>query len=275
MARRSPLLVAGLAVSLAVGWPQGALADGQSGCSQSQVELGTCTSGNSDGTGVNVVGVHTSHRPGHETDGPEGTGTPLTDQQLIELWNEICFGNGDCGATRTANMLNPFIPPPLPGRQTAGGVPRSVTASDVARFLPALGALHTEPREWAVVGVPANFWVEVQPATVDGELLGAPAQVRFTPQAYRWQYGDGTTRTTTTPGASWAQLGQTELTTTATSHVYTARGDLRVRVEVVYSAEYRVGGGEWLPVVGAVFGSTPAARMLVVTERTVLTAGAT
>lgn len=145
---------------------------------------------------------------------------------------------------------------------------------DVARFLPALATLHAEPDGWAVVGVPANFWVDVEAVTVAGELLGEAAEVRFTPQAYRFDYGDGTTRATATPGASWADLGQDELTKTATSHVYRERADREATVTVVYSAEYRFAGGPWIGVAGAVSGTTPPQRVLVVVERTALTTAA-
>jgi hypothetical protein len=42
-------------------------------------------------------------------------------------------------------------------------------------------------------------------------------------------------------------------------------------VTVVYSAQYRVAGGPWVAVVGAVAGTTPPQRVLVVVERTALT----
>ncbi|MDQ1512595.1 MAG: hypothetical protein QOC59_437, partial [Microbacteriaceae bacterium] len=253
-----------------------ALAADAVGCASSEQQLGMCTSGNSTGTGVDVVGVRVEHEEGRSAAAtPSSARRPLTQQELIDLWNEMCVGAGDCGAARVGNLLNPLLPPPAPAAPGAPGAqPRVITAADVARFLPATGVLHTEPREWAVVGVPANFWVDVQAVTVSGTLLGGPADVRFTPQAFRWTYGDGTTRTTASPGASWASLGQDELTTTPTSHAYGGRGDRRASAQVVYSAAYRIGGGPWSPVVGAVFGRTPSARMLVVTERTVLTAGA-
>ncbi|HEV7622972.1 MAG TPA: hypothetical protein VGO26_02470 [Amnibacterium sp.] len=187
------------------------------------------------------------------------------------MLNQLCAGNGDCGPQRGPTVLNPLLLPGAPGAPAAGVGAQVVTAADVARFLPAIGALHSEPRGWAVVGVPANFWAEVTAATVDGTLLGAPAEVRFTPRLFRWMYGDGSAHATATPGATWAALGQQELTATATSHTYTARAIRQAQVEVVYSAEYRVGAGPWLPVVGAVTGTSPPTPMLVVTERTVLT----
>ncbi len=150
--------------------------------------------------------------------------------------------------------------------------PRVVTANDVERFLPVQGVLHSEPRGWAVVGVPANFWVVVAPATVDGRLFDTPVQVRFTPTEYLWEYGDGEVAQTQTPGASWASLGQEELTATPTGHVYAQRGKATVSVRVGYTAEYRVEGGDWVAVQGEVIAPAPPVPMLLVTESTVLTA---
>jgi hypothetical protein len=172
---------------------------------------------------------------------------------------------------RDSVVLNPRIPTQPGAGTTAQGATPAVTIGDLARFLPAAAALHSEPNGWAVVGVPANFWADVAPITVDGELLGRTAQVRFTPQAYRFDYGDGVTRESSTAGSSWSALGQEELSETPTSHSYRVRGDLRARVTVVYSAQYRVGGGAWTAVAGAVSATTPPQRVLVVVERTALT----
>lgn len=188
---------------------------------------------------------------------------PLTVAEILRLEEEVCTGAAYCGGRYAVNPA-----PPEEGDEVAAQV---VTIADVAQFLPAVATLHAEPDGWAVVGVPANFWVEVDAVTVDGTLLGEAAEVRFTPRAYQFAYGDGTTRTAGEPGASWAALGQEELTETATSHLYRARGDLEVRVTVVYSAQYRFAGGPWTAVVGAVSGATPPQRELVVIERTALT----
>jgi hypothetical protein len=147
-----------------------------------------------------------------------------------------------------------------------------VTAQDVAQFLAAAGTVNAEPDGWAVVGVPANYWIETDPFIVDGTLLGEAAQVRFTPVAYVWDYGDGTRRTTTTGGSSWQALGQDELTATPTSHVFTTTGVRTVEVTVAFEAEYRLGDGSWTVVVGEVTATAPPVPVRVVLERTLLTA---
>jgi len=173
------------------------------------------------------------------------------------------------------------MPASCPSHATARTVRRTpprrlVLPADLAAGaeLVATAGLHAEPDGWAVVGVPANFWVDVAPVTVSGPLLGGTAEVRFTPRAYRFDYGDGSVGTSGSPGASWAALGQDELTATSTGHIYRARGAVEAAVTVVYSAEYRFGGGAWIGVAGAVSGTTPPQRELVVVERTALTAGA-
>ena len=245
------------------------------GCDFAQRLAGICTSGSSDGTAVDVRGTTT--RGGTDGAGASrgggsgGSGRALTDAEIAALLDAVCFGDGVCGV-RGSVVLNPRIPAQPPAAPAAGAAPAPVvTISDLARFLPASATLHAAPDGWAVVGVPADFWADASAATVSGELLGQAAEVRFTPQAYRFDYGDGSSRTTATAGASWSALGQEELTETPTSHVYRARGAVRAELTVIYSAQYRFAGGPWIAVAGAVSRTTPPQRVLVVVERTALT----
>lgn len=195
------------------------------------------------------------------------------------LLTTACANGAEC-LGRQANGLNPFFPgaptpAPTPSASAAADAPvapRVVTIEDVARYLPAQVTLHAEPDGWAVVGVPANFWTRVVPVTVQGQLLGEQAAVRFTPRIYEWRYGDGATRTTTTGGSSWSGAGQEELTSTSTSHLYAAKATVQASVTVYWSAEYRFAGSDWIGVVGAVSNASPDQRMIVVEEHTVLTA---
>lgn len=255
-------------------------------CSTTELKLGRCTSGLTDGSAVELQGTAQSKTPGSPgRDGRRGSAElpdsnttkrkPLTPAQVRAalVMEELCAGVTPCTQQAAFTWGQDEVPDdadPVPA-----GAAQVVAIDDVARFLPAAATLHAEPDGWAVVGVPANFWVDVTPVTVDGELLGEAAQVRFTPRGYRFEYGDGGTRTTASAGASWATLGQEELTETATSHLYDDRGDHRAVVTVFYSAEYRFAGGPWIAIDGAVAGQAPPVRELVVVERTVLTAPTT
>lgn len=125
-----------------------------------------------------------------------------------------------------------------------------VTLSDIARFRPAPGIQRMEPDGWVVVGLPANIYSIVDTQIVPGELLGQSADVRFTPVAWRWNYGDGTSATLPTKGATWSALGLREFDATPTSHIYRQAGEYTIRLSIVYRAEYRIAGGPFIPIAG-------------------------
>jgi hypothetical protein len=122
-----------------------------------------------------------------------------------------------------------------------------------------------EPNGWLVVGIPTNFYASASTHTSSGSLLGAPADVRFTPVAFTWKYGDGTSGTFATGGASWAALGLTEFSETSTSHVYKNTGTVSIDLSVSYAAEYRFAGGEWRAVEGLL--TVPGNAMTAIADR--------
>jgi hypothetical protein len=131
-----------------------------------------------------------------------------------------------------------------------------------------------EPDGWLVVGTPTNFFASASTHTSSGSLLGAPAEVRFTPVGYTWDYGDGSTGTSSGGGASWAALGLAEFSETSTSHVFESSGTLTIGLSVSYAAEYRFAGGEWRTVEGLL--EVPGEPMTAIADRagTVLVAEA-
>ena len=149
-----------------------------------------------------------------------------------------------------------------------------ITMADIASFRPAAPELTAEPDGWAVVGMPANFVANVRQQVVPGVLLGEPAEVRFTPVGYTWDYGDGKSSTTADPGATWEALGVAELTPTATSHTYTTRGDVSARLTVAFAAEFRFVDPAWIPIPGTLEVPTSPLPVVVVTAETMLVAGA-
>lgn len=149
-----------------------------------------------------------------------------------------------------------------------------ISLSDIASFKASAPVLaQMQPSGWALKNLPMNLVANASVEEISGELLGFPASVRFTPVGYLWNYGDGTSGTSVTGGASWEALGVPELTKTATSHVYRERGEYAVTVSVVLSAEYRFAGQPWRPIAGTLQIDGAASPVSVKTVRTVLVRG--
>lgn len=147
-----------------------------------------------------------------------------------------------------------------------------ITLEDLANFVPQQASLVSQPRGWTVVNLDTNFIAGASTHVVGGSLFGRSAEVRFTPHAYDWNYGDGSTNSTAVPGARWDALGVREFSPTATSHIYRQEGSFTTTVVVRYGAEYRLGGGAWIPVSGEVSSAATAVVTTVQSADTVLAA---
>lgn len=231
------LLVVGLFVGL-LSLSSGAFAVAGT-CTQQEVTVGLCTvSAEIEDDGV-TIGVDVTV-PG--SGGPGGG--PATEPE-----NRVCDGVGSVEVCR----------------DTYDAV-AAVTLSDIAHFRPAPGRNHMEPRGWTIVGLPTNFYAQSSTHVVTGELRGAPAWVRFTPVGYRWWYGDGSTRYSTTRGSTWSALRVGEFDRTPTSHVYAAPGRYSIDLSIVFRAEYRYAGESFHPIAGTL--AVPANRLVAVAGST-------
>ncbi|MCR8669625.1 hypothetical protein [Agrococcus sp. HG114] len=146
-----------------------------------------------------------------------------------------------------------------------------ITMSDLAAFRPIVGQLVVEPDGWGVVDTPTNFYATAESHTMDGELFDVPIQVRWTPTSYVFDYGDGTSETSSASGTAW-QGPEESWTETATSHTYASRDDVTASVTVVFTAEVNAGGG-WFAVSGTLAVQAPSVGVKVFEVGTVLTDG--
>lgn len=162
------------------------------------------------------------------------SGSTLPPMPCEEVFAGLCYGEGRGKPVDAA----PALPP--------------VTLSDLAVFRPQAAVQYMQPDGWMVVGLPTNFVAVIERHVVSGTLLGLPADVRFTPVAYRWRYGDGTAARLGSRGASWKTLGLREFDPTPTSHVYAASGTYVIELDVEYTAEYRFAGGSWTSLSGVI-----------------------
>ena len=230
------------------------------GCTPYDQSVGGCSTGTIADDHVDV-GAST----GDDSDRPATGPLPAGDDDAVAIAEDpvgernatTCKGAGRC-EINLDDTESP--PPPAPG----------VTMSDLASFYPQKPTVTGEPNGWAIIGLDTNFVSSAAVHKASGSLAGRSADVRFTPQRFLWDYGDGIRVTTTTGGSSWEQLGVPEFTATATSHVYSASGAYRVQLTVEYTAQYRIGAGPWQGVPGTLRVSAPTTTVIAADAKTVL-----
>jgi hypothetical protein len=260
-------LATGLVASVAIATPSmGAECTGQ-GWTQ------TCVSGG--GTQLDVGGSQT--RPGSGGGGSADAGSggvagpgafpPPPPRRLTPGER----GTPDCAPDATVCV--PVYTAPEADEPEAPADPAipAVTLADLASFVPAAPALVTEPAAAGVVGMPTNVVAAASEHTQAGTLFGRAVTVRFTPSAYLFDYGDGTTARTDTGGASWADLGAAQFTATPTGHAWAARGTYALTVAVEYAAAVDFGGG-FTPVAGVLTAAASPQSVTIYEVRTALVA---
>lgn len=103
--------------------------------------------------------------------------------------------------------------------------------------LPTLQA-RTQPEGRTLVNFDTIFYTQAQPFTATVTLLGQQVDIVAEAVEYTWHHGDGQTTATTSPGAPYPSKEITYRYSDADITV-------RPRVDVTYSARFRVNGGAW------------------------------
>ena len=232
-------------------------------CSRADVQIGNCpeATGEFNNGGVDLsAGYERGSGGADQNDGDDGNGS-----------GEVLVDNNGGAAD------GPFQIPIVRDDFTINCTPGTpcdpnlvVQISDLVNFRPITPTQGMEPNGWTVIGLPTNFVAGASVHTLSGSLLGFPADVRFTPASYRWDYGDGGHDSSSTGGATWAALNLPEFSETATSHSYRETGSFTITLRVSFAAEYRFGGQTWRNVRGTL--AVPASPLTVVAgeARTVL-----
>lgn len=99
-----------------------------------------------------------------------------------------------------------------------------------------------QPGETTLVNLDTVFHTDATGFTRTISLLGRSVELEVRPVSFRWEFGDGESTTTTTPGAAYPARDIT--------HRYQRRGVVRHRVEVTWSARWRIGSRPWRDVPG-------------------------
>lgn len=147
----------------------------------------------------------------------------------VESAGDWTFAGWTC---RTDTGVAVSGPAPLPQ------VTWQMVLREVQRIgLPSL-EVQVQPADKTLVNFETNFYAQPEAFERQITLLGQNVDVRATPTQFAWTFGDGETEQTDSPGAPYPDLQIT--------HTYTdADVTVSPSVDVTYSAEFRVGDGEW------------------------------
>ena len=99
------------------------------------------------------------------------------------------------------------------------------------------------PDGQTLVDFDTNFFTrDTATTTQTVSLLGQRVTIEARPSRYVWHYGDGSSRSTTSPGAAYPH--------TVVTHSYEEVGHVRPSVDTVYAGRYRVNDGGWQAIPG-------------------------
>jgi hypothetical protein len=154
---------------------------------------------------------------------------------------------------------------PAPAAAAQPVVTSGVVLTALRRIgLPALRA-RTQPEDKTLVNFATIFYTNPQAFTRTVTLLGQPVQIHATPETFLWHFGDGSTSSTSTPGAPYPAKDVT--------HSYLdAHVTVQTSVDVTYSARFKVGVGSWQTIPGAVTIAGPTAPLRI-SEATAVLSG--
>ncbi len=154
-------------------------------------------------------------------------------QRLYRLW----------GRTETPPAWLPLSTRCFGAAPTAADLPRpritpALVLNEIRRIgLPELQA-RTQPEGKTLVNFDTIFYTEAQPFTATVTLLGQQVDIVAEATEYTWHHGDGSTAATSSPGAPYPSKE-------ITYRYSDAHTTVRPRVDVTYTARFRVNGGPW------------------------------
>lgn len=126
----------------------------------------------------------------------------------------------------------------------AADIAPELTAEAFRELVVAPPELHVQPaRDRLLVNMPTVVYSDDATRTFETELLGYRFDVEARPTSYRWTFGDGATRATSSPGRPYPAKD--------VAHVYRRTGERRITLTVTWAGRYRVeGAGPWRQVDG-------------------------
>ena len=134
----------------------------------------------------------------------------------------------------------------------------TLTAEDFRRLPLAPPPLTIQPdRAEHLVNMPTIVYTTPTQQLLTTDLLGYPVEVEATPTSYTWDFGDGTTLTTASPGHPYPHQD--------VAHPYARPGTYTITLTTTFTGRYRLAGTTtWATVTGTATTTTTSAPITAV-----------
>ncbi len=155
------------------------------------------------------------------------------------------------GCSRVVPAATPVDPasPAQPARAAAAAPapePIVITSTDVTRLMvDGSGITRQPPGTEVLINLDAIVYTSDDPRTLTTEVNGTPVTVKATPTSYTWSWGDGSSTTTTDPGAAYPNQ-------TVTHHYASTAQDVSISLTTTWDATFTPEGQDTQPVTGTI-----------------------
>lgn len=163
----------------------------------------------------------------------------------------VATETGQYGCTGGAPAAAAVGPVPAAGAAPAPAAPPVVivvTAADFQKLPIPPSTIRLDTQGNTLRTAHTNIYAESSVKTLNTTVLGQPVRVRAIPIEYIWDYGDGSSRRTYSAGS--AVGGDPFDVETETSHQFEETGSFPINLTTVYTGQFSVNGGAWIPIDG-------------------------
>lgn len=99
---------------------------------------------------------------------------------------------------------------------------------------------------WGIAHRKTAFWADSSTKYINDTILGYSITVKAIPRKYHWDFGDGNTLHTSHPGSKPSDINKARI-----YNVYTAPGNVTVKLATTYTGMYKIGNSPWMTIPGS------------------------
>ena len=99
---------------------------------------------------------------------------------------------------------------------------------------------------WGIAQRKTAFWADSSTKYINDTILGYSITVKAIPRKYHWDFGDGNTLHTSHPGSKPSDINKARI-----YNVYTAPGNVTVKLATTYTGMYKIGNSPWMTIPGS------------------------